>query len=228
MDSLMKFPSTPHLAILDSATVRDDKVLTSVERDRFLTHNVTIEEKVDGANLGFSIDRTGAILAQNRGTILRPPMTGQWRTLPDWLAIHNERLFDVLTDRFILFGEWCYARHSIAYDRLPDWFIGFDVFDIQAKRFVCQSSRDRLFSRLKLHVVPCLATGRFTLSEVRTFLDRSRFGASPAEGLYLRHDDGDWLGRRAKLVRPDFIQGIGEHWSRRPLDFNRLMDPMET
>ena len=226
--SLAKFPSTPHLTVLDGATVRDDKVLTPVERDRFLDHNVIVEEKIDGANLGISFDSKGEIQAQNRGSLLTEPMTGQWKTLPDWLSIHCDRFFDVLLDRYILFGEWCYAKHSIFYDQLPDWFVGFDVFDSQTNRFVCRDVRDRLLESLQLHVVPCLASGRLTLGEIAASLGQSHFGNAPAEGLYLRYDDGDWLGNRAKLVRPSFIQAIDEHWSSRSLEVNRLAVQKET
>lgn len=228
MDSFVKFPSTPHLTVLDGATVRDDKVLTPVERDRFLDHDVIVEEKIDGANLGISFDRMGEIQAQNRGSLLKEPLTGQWKTLPDWLAIRGDCFFDVLMDRYILFGEWCYARHSIFYDQLPDWFVGFDIFDSQANRFVCRDVRDRLFARLELFVVPCLSSGRLTLAEIIASLGQSHFSNAPAEGLYLRYDDGDWLGNRAKLVRPSFIQTIDEHWSSRPLEVNRLTIPKET
>lgn len=228
MDSFVKFPSTPHLAVLDGATVRDDKVLTPVERDRFLDHDMIVEEKIDGANLGISFDSTGVIRAQNRGSLLREPMTGQWKKLPEWLAIHSDRLFDVLTDRYVLFGEWCYAKHSIFYDRLPDWFVGFDVFDSQANQFICRDARDRLLASLQLYVVPCLASGRLTLGEIIMSLGQSHFGSAPAEGLYLRFDEDNWLGQRAKLVRPGFIQAIAEHWSNRPLEVNRLAVPKET
>lgn len=228
MDSFVKFPSTPHLAVLDGATVRVDKVLTPVERDRFLDHNVIVEEKIDGANLGISFDSTGTIRAQNRGSLLQGPMTGQWKILPDWLAIRSDRLFDVLMDRYFLFGEWCYAKHSIFYDQLPDWFVAFDVFDSQANRFVCRDVRDRLLASLELYVVPCLASGRLSLAEITASLGQSHFGITPAEGLYLRYDDGDWLGNRAKLVRPSFIQAIDEHWSSRPLEANLLAIPKET
>ena len=222
MLSFAKFPSTPHLTVLDGATVRDDKVLTPMERDRFLSHDVIVEEKIDGANLGISFDNAGAILAQNRGSILQEPMAGQWKTLPDWLSVHSDRFFDVLTDRYILFGEWCYAKHSIFYDQLPDWFVGFDVFDSQAKRFVCRDVRDRILESLQLHVVPRIASGLLTLREVTASLGQSHFGNAPAEGVYLRYDDGDWLKGRAKLVRPSFIQSIDTHWSRGPLKVNRL------
>jgi hypothetical protein len=222
MDSLVKFPSTPHLAVLGGASVREDKVMTPVQRDHFLAHEVIVEEKIDGANLGISFDSEGVIRLQNRGSFLQEPMTGQWKALPDWLVRCSDRLLDVLADQYILFGEWCYAKHSIFYDHLPDWFVGFDVFDRTANRFVCRDVRDRLLASLELYVVPCLASGRLNLAEITASLGQSHFGSAPAEGLYLRYDDGDWLGNRAKLVRPSFIQAINEHWSSRSLEVNRL------
>ena len=50
--------------------IRGDKILTESERDEFLQHVLTVEEKVDGANLGLSFDADGNIRAQNRGAYL--------------------------------------------------------------------------------------------------------------------------------------------------------------
>ncbi len=49
-----KFPSTPHLATLPGVDIRGDKVLSGSERDEFLRHDLIVEEKADGANLGIS------------------------------------------------------------------------------------------------------------------------------------------------------------------------------
>ena len=42
------------------------------------------------------------------------------------------------------------------------------------------------------------------------------------EGVYLRRDQGDWLEQRAKIVRPEFVEGIGNHWSSEPVKNNAL------
>ncbi|RMD78106.1 MAG: DNA ligase, partial [Lentisphaerae bacterium] len=123
--------------------IRGDKVLTESERDAFLTHEVTVEEKVDGANLGLSFDANGNVRAQNRGAYLHLPGSGQWKKLGEWLALHTDILFEHLFDRYILFGEWCYAQHSIFYENLPDWFLAFDVYDREAGRFLSTMHRDR-------------------------------------------------------------------------------------
>ena len=50
-----RFPTTPHLAWLGGgATPREDKVLTPTEAAELLAGEVVVEEKLDGANLGWS------------------------------------------------------------------------------------------------------------------------------------------------------------------------------
>ncbi len=221
-EDFFKFPSTPHLATMPGVDIRGDKVLTESERDAFLTHEVTVEEKVDGANLGLSFDANGNIRAQNRGAYLHLPGSGQWKKLGEWLAIHTDTLFEHLSDRYILFGEWCYAQHSIFYDRLPDWFLAFDVYDREAGHFLTTARRDRLLGEIHISKVPDIARGRFTYSEIQKLLSQSKLTNQPAEGIYLRIDHGDWLEQRAKLVRPAFIQAVEQHWSRSVIRPNRL------
>lgn len=221
-DVFSKFPSTPHLAVLHDVDVRGDKVMTESERERFLEQEVTVEEKVDGANLGISFAAGGAIRAQNRGNFLSLPGSGQWRELPRWLDIHYDELFELLSDQYILFGEWCYAQHSVFYDRLPDWFLSFDIFDRSASRFLSAARRDRMLNQVDIATVPFIARGHFSYADIVRLLSASALGAQPAEGVYLRCDNGDWLLQRAKLVRPAFIQAIAGHWSRSALRQNRI------
>lgn len=221
-DDFFKFPSTPHLATLPGVELRDDKVLSESERNEFQQHNLVVEEKVDGANLGISFDSEGNIRAQNRGSYLHLPGSGQWKKLDQWLMPRTDSLFEYLCDRYILFGEWCYAQHSVFYDRLPDWFLGFDIYDKQVGRFLSTDRRDELFRKMCIAQVPVIARGRFTYPELKKLLSGSKLTNQPAEGLYLRFDKGDWLAQRAKLVRPEFIQSVEQHWSRSAIKPNRL------
>ena len=217
-----KYPSTSHLALLGDMSVRGDKVMSKSERDVFLQHELIIEEKVDGANLGISFDTDGNIRAQNRGCYLHLPNSGQWKNLAGWLAPRMDTFFDNLGDRYILFGEWCYAHHSVIYDRLPDWFLGFDIYDKQVGNFLAVGMRDKLFRKIQVEHVPFITRGRFTLAEIKSLLSRSKLGNQPAEGICIRYESDDYLVNRAKLVRPSFIQEMGQHWSRSGIRKNRL------
>ena len=228
--NFFKFPSTPHLTVLAGVEVREDKVLAGAEQAALLRHDIILEEKVDGANLGISFDAEGALRVQNRGAYLYPVgadqrFPGQWRPLGQWLKGRESLLFDELADRYILFGEWCYARHSVCYQKLPDWFLAFDLFDKQAGRFLCVARRDEIIGRMRLHSVPMLARGRYSLTQLSQLLEQPAelpFLAQPPEGLYLRYDGEQWLEQRAKLVRAQFVQTIDEHWSKSAIQPNRV------
>lgn len=222
MTEFLRFPHTPHLAWLGAAVPRDDKVLDPADVRELLSGPVIVEEKVDGANLGLSIDASGAIRAQNRGQYLDlAAPTGQWKPLKQWLSTHRQSLAETLTLDLILFGEWCYAVHSVRYTRLPDWFLAFDVYDRAKQEFWSVARRNALVSKLGLAVVPELARGTFNVAALKQLLGQSKLTDGPAEGLYVRREERDHLVQRAKLVRAEFVQAIGEHWSKRRLEVNQ-------
>jgi ATP-dependent RNA circularization protein (DNA/RNA ligase family) len=225
MTDFFRFPHTPHLAWLGSGTPRDDKVLSVADADALLSGEVVIEEKLDGANLGVSVDEDGRLRLQNRGQYLVPPFGGQFSRATAWMERHQERLAPTLGDELMLFGEWCAARHSVVYDHLPDWFIAFDLYDRPAGRFWSKQRRDAWLDRLNLPAVPALARGRTTFAKLKalTMTSTSRFGNTPLEGVIIRRDGAEFLERRAKLVRPDFAQAIVEHWRNRRLEWNQVL-----
>src|SRR5690606_38517769 len=119
--------------------------------------------KVDGANLGLSV-KNGTLLAQSRGQYLDlQNLRGQWKHLNRWLDFRRATLIDELGPDRILFGEWCYAVHSIRYTRLPDWFLAFDVFDHSANAFCSSERRNAFCERIGVEVVPELGRGVFDL-----------------------------------------------------------------
>ena len=125
-DAFFRFPHTPHLIWLGEGLPRDDKVLSAAEAKELLADDVVVEEKVDGANLGFSFDETGQLRAQNRGQYVQLPYSTQFSKLTRWRAVHDDGLVSTLQSGWIVFGEWCAARHSLSYDRLPDWWPGMN------------------------------------------------------------------------------------------------------
>jgi hypothetical protein len=219
----LRFPRTPHLVWLGAGKPRDDKLLSPDDADELLSHPVIVEEKVDGANIGISLSDGENLMVQNRGAFLSwDSLHPQFKTLPRWIEAHRHDLTDSLGSDLILFGEWCYAKHSIHYTRLPDWFLAFDVYDRAASRFWSVERRDAFAQGIGLAIVPQLARGKFEVMGIKRLLGPSRFTEGPAEGIYVRWDQGDFLERRAKLVRAEFSQAIGEHWTRAAIQPNLL------
>jgi ATP-dependent RNA circularization protein (DNA/RNA ligase family) len=228
MTIFFRFPHTPHLAWLGEGTPRDDKVLSPNEVIALLAGEVVVEEKLDGANLGFSLSHAGELRAQNRGQYLHVPHAGQFARLPEWLLLHGDKLRAALAEHsraeLMLFGEWCAARHSLEYNLLPDWFLLFDVYERSQDRFWSTARRNALASKMSLATVPRMLEGHFTLPQLKDALStqHSLFRQGTLEGVVIRRESDEWCEARAKLVRPDFTQTIGEHWSRRRIEWNRL------
>ena len=224
MTQFCRFPQTPHLDWLGQGAPRDDKLLTPDELAQLLATDVVVEEKLDGANLGFSLSPDGQLRAQNRGQYLAEPHTGQFSRLPTWLAVHAEGLLKVLSPELMLFGEWCAARHSLDYNALPDWFLLFDVYDRSAERFWSTPRRNALATSAGLTTVPRVASGKTSVAELKTLVtsSTSRFREGPLEGVVVRRENDQWCEARAKLVRADFTQAIETHWRKRAIEWNRV------
>jgi ATP-dependent RNA circularization protein (DNA/RNA ligase family) len=222
-DDFFRFPHTPHLAWLGSGQPRDGKVLSRAEAEALLNHEVVVEEKLDGANVGISLAPDGGLRVQNRGQYLLPPYRGQFARLSAWLEAHADALFDALAPGRILFGELCAARHSLDYNRLPDWWLLFDVYERQQDRFWSTERRNDLAAAHGLITVPTLVRGHLTLAELVALVrdQRSRFRQGAMEGVVVRTEADGWTLARAKLVRPDFVQNINTHWRRRALQWNQ-------
>lgn len=204
---------------------RDDKLLTPDEVDAILSEEVAVEEKLDGANIGISLDEAGELRVQNRGQYLQAPYRGQFSRLSGWLAQYRYALSDLLDPDTILFGEWCAAVHSIEYPRLPDWFLLFDLYDRKAGRFASQAQRNAIAAEAGLTVVPEVLRGRFELGELLADLEKrqSLYSDALVEGFVVRRDSGAWCAARGKVVRADFTQAIESHWSQKALRWNRVI-----
>lgn len=227
MSDFFRFPHTPHLDWLGAGMPRDDKVLSEPEVQALLAAPVRVEEKLDGANLGLSLRANGELRAQNRGQYLLEPFAGQFSRLNAWLGQHQYALCDTLQSDWILFGEWCAARHSLDYDSLPDWFVIFDVYDRSAGKFWSCQRRDALAVELGLAVVPTLYQGPASTESLKTLLSsaKSHYRVGTPEGIVIRQDSEHWCEGRAKLVCADFTQAIGEHWRSRAIEWNSVQTP---
>lgn len=224
MTDFFRFPHTPHIAWLAQGAPRDDKVLSPGEASEVLAGEVVLEEKLDGANLGFSVSPDGRVRAQNRGQYLESPYQGQFARLAQWLPLHEEKLFDGLGTHLMAFGEWCAAKHSLDYAALPDWWLLFDVYDRSSGQFWSTHRRNAWASQNGFATVPELYRGKLDLKRLtqRVQTTPSQYRTGPMEGIVIRRENTDWLEKRAKLVRADFTQAIDSHWRNRPLEWNRV------
>ena len=198
-----------------------------------------IEEKLDGANTGISFTPAGEMLLQSRGHYLvGGGRERQFALLKQWAQAHEGRLLERLEDRYVLYGEWLYAKHSVSYDQLPHYFCEFDVFDKREQVFLSTTRRQLLLYGSPVVSVPVLHKGvlpskpkqlsaivqhslakstawraSFEQAVLRQSLDldlcwRQTDKSDLSEGLYIKIEDAHHVLGRFKWVRPDFVQTI--------------------
>lgn len=231
---MIRYPKTPRIG---------DVPWTDQERWGRLT--AVVSEKVDGANVGIR-SVSGALQVQSRGHVLRGgPRERQFDILKSWAADQG-RLASVLGSKYMLFGEWCFAKHRAFYDALPSYLVCLDVYDIDGGFFLAEGPRDSVVSGLGLHFAPVLHRGPFRkVSNLSQFVGPSLYKSSswrkalareaaaagvtdPAsgtdgsdlmEGVYLRVEDGSRVVGRAKLPRQGFekVRSDDSGWLRRPI-----------
>lgn len=234
--TLKKYPRTPHLE--GSRLQPGDEDLSQIPFSCIRGKRIVVEEKIDGANTAISFSESGELLLQSRGHYL----TGGYRErhynlLKQWASVHKDILYSVLSTRYILYGEWMYAKHTVYYNALPHYFLEFDIFDRQEQRFLDTRSRHAMLKNTPVVSVPVLAEGTFTDKDTLTALlghsnyisgdhiahlrDASRRlgldeerqcretdNSSAMEGLYIKVEEAGQVVDRMKFVRPSFLQTV--------------------
>ncbi|KAH7468653.1 uncharacterized protein KRP23_11031 [Phytophthora ramorum] len=189
--------------------------------------------------MGLSLSADGAIVVQNRSHVVSSETHRQFRDLNNFLHVHRAVLYEILHQdplfpgRFILYGEWLAATHSIAYSRLGSLFYAFDLYDRESGQFWDRSSLQELLAvsaascpGLKsIQLVPKLWEGRMlpprdelvTMAQQR----RSQFYNGPVEGVYIKWERLGRVNERSKIVRSNFMAGDA-HWSHHAIHFNHV------
>ncbi len=235
---LKKYPRTPHLE--GSRLQPGDEDLSQVPFSEIAGRYLVVEEKIDGANSAISFDENGKLLLQSRGHYL----TGGYRErhynlMKQWASVHEEVFYKVLGTRYIMYGEWMYAKHTVFYDALPHYFMEFDIFDREQGIYLDTESRKRLTSQMPVVSVPVLKSGVFKRKEdVISLLGQScyikeghfarlregseKVGVDPErvcretdastlmEGLYIKVEENGQVVERLKYVRASFLQTVEE------------------
>lgn len=239
-----RFVRTKHLPLEPNAQ-RDDLIAHADEASVVYfpnglayepgTLSITVEEKVDGANCGVTFNRvTGEPILRNRSHILakgygrkETPAKKQFAAIWNWWYENEykvKELSKLLGFVPTIYGEWLYARHTISYDRLPDYFVAFDVYRPEDACFLAPKIYRTALEEVGISVVPLVAQSNngFSPSELIEFRNQpSPFSSTETrEGIYLKVDDGQRIINRFKMVRPNFI--TDNDWNDKELIKNKL------
>jgi hypothetical protein len=174
---LIKYPRTLHIE--GSNLQKGDEDLKQISFEILKGKELVVEEKVDGSNTAISFDLSGNILLQSRGHFLEGK--GDKKHFDPFKRFAHsikERLWPILGSRFILYGEWLFAKHTIYYNNLNSFFQEFDIYDRENEIFLSTPMRHEMLlpTRPYLESVRVIKTGSFSsLEELLSLLGKSAF-----------------------------------------------------
>ncbi len=229
-----KYPRTPHL--FGSKGTDDDKHCSEADSNAFIADDsLIVEEKLDGTNVGIHFSDEGELVLQCRGHLITEGMHPQYDLFKQWAVVKRQALEERLASRFILFGEWVYAQHSVHYRQLSHYFFEFDIYDKQTEQFLNLTARMQLLCGSGIQTVPVVHQGSASRKQLSQLIGPSHFDSvfdnpltgqqdNLMEGLYLRTEANGHVTGRAKIVRPEFVEKIKQstHWQQKAMVPNQL------
>lgn len=206
---MKKYGRTFHLPISPGAT-SDDKIMSSL--DGLIVEDLVVTEKMDGENTTIHAG----------GSHARSP-DSRYHPSRDWLKAFAAGISPYLTERERIVGENLYARHSVVYDALPSYFLGFAwIVDEEVQPWDLTLAR---FEELGVQVVPTLYRGPYRnglFDGLAKSLDLTR-----QEGFVVRtaeaFKESVMPERVGKYVREGHVQSE-LHWMKAELIPNKLAD----
>lgn len=188
----VKYPRTYHLPWSNMG--KDDRMGDPSQLDY-----VVVTEKMDGENTSMYRDYIHARSIDGRSHPSR-----------DYVKQFHARICHEIPEGWRVCGENLFAKHSIGYDKLPDFFMGFSVWN---ERNICLSWTETLewFELLGITPVPTLYVGPFRMFKHETV----GLNYTESEGYVVRDFGairyGEFRQKVFKYVRPGHVQTT-KHW----------------
>jgi len=203
------YPRIPHLSAEISRLGFDD----FVEESSFPLEGF-VQEKVDAANMGVSWDETAILRNRNhilnKGyTKIRTPAKQQFKSAWNWVHDHEEDIKNIEKAwgcKITVYGEWMWAQHSLIYDGIPDWFLAYDIWSVDDKKFIAPLQVEQLLSKTSIHYIPTKNMVFGSLLDVKSEAELgSDYRNGTREGIVIKTVKGDFVDKFYKVVN-DFFE----------------------
>ena len=216
MDSF-KYNRTFHLPWSPGST-SDDKVAKDISF--ILNNEIIITEKMDGSNT--SLESGGCFARTHSG----PPSHASF----DGLKALHASIKHKIPDGVQLFGEWLFAKHSISYEQLPNYFMLFNVRNLLDDVWYSWEEVQLWADEIGVPTVPLLfeeslSTEKELKSKIDELVAQPSACGGEREGVVVRikesFTDSAFSQCVMKWVRKDHVQ-TSEHWKNQTIIKNKL------
>ena len=205
----IKYPRTPHFPWSPGAT-SDDRMLK--DDSQFTGKKVVVTVKMDGENTSVYQD----------GTVHARSLNSARREYHSWLMGNVQGWCRSLPEGLRVCGEYLWAKHSIAYDNLPSYFLAFSVWNSEG--CLGWDETKELLDGLGVQTVPVLYEGEYDADVIKSLAEKAVQDGQ--EGIVVRTVDGfnynEFGNHVAKYVREGHVQ-TEQHWSLKKIEKNALV-----
>lgn len=211
-----KYNRTFHLPW--SSGTSDDKIASSV--DSLLNRKIIITEKLDGSCV--CLEKDNCFARTHSGPPNHPSFDA-------FKSLHASVRHNIPEDHQI-FGEWCYAKHSIEYTRLSHYFSIFNVRDQNIQEWASWDVVELWAEMLGVPTVPVLFIGEVYSEKhledlTNGFMKQPSCCGDEREGVVVRIYDSfkneDFSKSVMKAVRPNHV-ATSSHWKSQEIIKNKL------
>lgn len=203
-----KYNRTFHFPFSKGAT-NDDKIASNISS--VIGSEIIITEKLDGSNT--SLEANGCFARTHSGPPVHPSFDGL-------KALHASIKHKIPVETQ-LFGEWCFAKHSIFYNDLPSYFMIFNVRDMKNNSWSSWEEVELWAKEIEVNTVPVLFKGKVN-SEIELQKMIESFMIQPSkcggiiEGVVVRvaydFEEQCFSNNVFKYVRANHVDPNNDHW----------------
>jgi hypothetical protein len=201
--------------------------------DRLIGVPIVLTEKMDGSNT--SLEREGCFARTHAGAPTHKSF--------DQLKALHATIKHLLPKHIQYFGEWCYAKHSIAYEELPGYFLMFGIRELQIAGYNIGGKEgedlsywydwqtvEDMATILGVHTVPVLFKGQVSSEKelqelVERLMKQPSVCGGVREGVVARVNgtfkEPEFSSCVMKCVRANHVQTT-EHWKDQEITKNKL------
>ena len=206
----IKFPKIFHFPWSENLQ-NDDRMIPDVSV--FYGKEVVVSLKIDGEGTGMTKNSCHARSLDSKNHPSR-----------HWVKAFHSSIKNDIPNNFKIFGENCFAKHSIFYESLATYFYVFSIWENE----ICLSWDETKFyaNQLGLITVPELYRGLWDEDKVKSCFTGEKYLGGLQEGYVCRIASSfkitEYQKSSSKMVRKDHVQ-TGEHWLTQPIIQNKLL-----
>ena len=195
--------------------------LSNKEVQQLLTGYIVITEKMDGANTGFYKRNNKFYPQKRRGNV--DDSHEQFKFFRKQWMYNNYEKLENLPDNIVIYGELMKCVHTIYYDKLPDWFLVFDIWDLKKEKYLNWIEVVSICEKAGLFTVPYIgcADQKLSTHELGLLVPKESKYGDIAEGIVIKNYKKQVRG---KIVKSEFVKKVDEsdHWKKLPIRYNKL------